>query len=54
MSRVIDAGGAQILPPASDDRAKHPVWVAHCCADADLRVKSAPHRAIAETLQVVP
>lgn len=52
MSRVIEASGAQLLPRINDPRAVNTSWVAHLCADADLRTKSAGIRGIAGDLFV--
>lgn len=52
MSTVHEASGAQILPPARDERATVSAWAAHLAADADQRVKAPEYAALAEALEV--
>ena len=52
MSRVVQANGAQILPPAGDQRATVTMWVAQQCADADHRTKYPVYADVAAGLKV--
>ena len=52
MSRVLQANGAQVLPPSKDQQATVSAWSAHLAADADMRVKYGTYRALAAVLTV--
>lgn len=51
-ARVVEVTGAQVLPASTDPRRTVSAWQAACCADADLRTKSKPHRDLAAALHV--
>lgn len=51
-ARLLDANGAQILPPAEDSRATTSAWFAHLAADADMRTKHPEYAALAASLTV--
>lgn len=50
MIAVVEASGAQVLPPVGDPRARVTSWAAFTVCDADLRARSAEHRELAERL----
>lgn len=54
MSRVIQTGtGAQVLPPAEDERLTVSTWAAWlACTDADLRTRCATYRDLAASLHL--
>lgn len=53
MSAVYD-GDARVLPGPVDERATVGAWSAHLAADADLRTKAKPYRALAAQLSIRP
>lgn len=54
MSTVVETSGAQVLPDMRDEQATVTGWEAHCAADADLRARFAPWKALAASLKVHP
>lgn len=53
MIAVVEASGAQVLPPAGDPRTTITSWGAHLACDADARARFPKYRAVAEALRIV-
>lgn len=53
MSIVVEASGAQVLPPVGDPRVAVSSWHAMCAADADCRRKSPVFAELAGRLRVL-
>ena len=49
---VVEANGAQVLPPTGDERATVTSWAAHLACDADLRRRNPIWHGIASRLIV--
>jgi hypothetical protein len=52
VTRVLEQSGAQLLPDIRDPRSTYPGWIAHLCADADLRTTSHDYRELAGSLSI--